>query len=162
MRLVVSSLTNVIFRGTWSIGIPCRSHLCKTTPFSRLKHLLLCKVAVTFSCFKLHFKPIKKYSANVKIKRVYPRNFSNYKCSNNHANYNQSQQMTPSKRNYFHRSIQSILQFMNGLNLHVVQLIFFTVCRIAQILLTKLKNCQNYLGFSGILSKKTTQIQVIK
>lgn len=139
MRLAVPIVTNVIFRRAWIIGVPCRSNLYGVIPFGRLKHLLLRKIVAAFSEFELHFDPIQKYSANAKIKRVYPRNFSNCKCSNNHTSNNQSKQMTPNKPQYFHRNVQSILQFMNGLNLHLVKLNSFNIYRIAQIALIKLK-----------------------
>lgn len=45
---------------------------------------------------------------------------------------------------------------MNGVNLHVIQVAPFSVLRITQSLLIKLKNYQQNPGFSAILSKTTT------
>lgn len=128
---------------------------------SRVKHLFLCNIVMNISKCQsnFHFYPINKNNSC-----KYGSNSSNNGCLaitntiNNHGYGYKCKDMTPNKPQYFHRSIQSILQFMNGLNLHVVQLISFTICRVAQIFLTKLKNCQNYLDFSGIFGKMTTRV----
>ncbi len=107
----------------------CHSWICsprrgtKTTRIhvsaSRFKHLFTCKVAVTTSGFELHFKPVKKhgdYQNKGCALKVGNASFAHY--LNGNTECTQKQQMTPRKFDYFLRSIQSILQFVNCINLH--------------------------------------------
>ena len=158
MRLAVSILTNIICRGTWVIGIPCRSYLCRTTPFGRFKHLFLSKIVIATGRFKLRFKPIQKNSTNAEVKGVYPRDFSNSKCSNNHANHNQCQRMTVNKLDYFLRSIQSMLKFLNGIYLHGNQQFYLIRITIVQILLKIHKLKGAIPGFSQYSSQNNNTI----
>ena len=138
MRLAVSRMTKVICRGTWVIGIACRSHLCRSTPFGSFKHLFHSRVVIATVCIgklNFHFKPVAKNSANEEVEGIYPRDFSNYNCSNNHANHSQRQSMTPRKLQDLHRGVQSMLKFVNGRYLHDNQQFCLIKYRIAQILL---------------------------
>ena len=136
----------------------CHSWICspsrgtKTTRIhisaGRFKHLFFGAIMKVVSRFKAHFKFIQSYGYNELYREHRPIDClihdkgSKKQCKNSNRQY-----MTPHKLDYFLRSIQRILPFMNCFNLHVIKQIPFNIYRIAQISLIKLKNCQNYLGF---------------
>ena len=106
-----------------------------STSACRVKHLILRKIVITTSKSYFCFHSIYKSSNNQGNKNIPPVSSRNVDSIKHHANYNQSQQMTPKKLQYFYRSVQSILQFMNRVNLHDNQQFYLINYRITQILL---------------------------
>jgi len=166
MRLIVTSsaaqVVEIISRRACHSWICGPSRGTKTTRIHvfacRFKHLFASNVAIATGRFKLRFKPVQKNSTNAEVKGIYPRDFSNCKCSDNHTDHNNRQPMTPRKFDYFLRSIQSILQFVNRINLHDNQQFYLIKFRIAQILLKIYKLYGAIPGFFQYSSQNNNTI----
>ena len=85
----------------------------------RFQHLFVSIVINAVYRFKAHFKFIQSYGNNEFNRKHSPINsWISDKGSKKQCKNSNRQRMTPHKLDYFLRSIQSILQFMNCINLH--------------------------------------------
>ncbi len=113
------------------------------------KHLFLSKIVRATRKLNFYFDPVeqkcyckhKKYTFKY---RLFP--FTN--PLNNYKKICQHKSMTPHKLDYFLRSIQRMLKFVNGRYLHGQQQFYLIKIRIAQILLKIYKLNGAIPGFS--------------